>query len=61
MNIIKIIHFASQFMPSKNKLRVFYGCTRINRVRNTEVISIIYANRKQPEDNQTDVKKVSFC
>ena len=60
MNIIRIIHFASQLMPSKNKLRVFYGCTRINRVRNKEVISIIYENHKQPEDNQTDVKKVSF-
>lgn len=37
-------------MENKNKLRVFYGWTRINKVRKTEAISIIYENRKQTED-----------
>ena len=37
-------------MVNKNKLRVFYGWTRINKVRKTEAISIIYENRKQSED-----------
>lgn len=36
-------------MENKNKLRVFYGWTRLNKVRKTEAISIIYENRKQTE------------
>ena len=37
-------------MANKNKLRVFYGWTRINKIRKAEAISIIYENRKQSED-----------